>query len=302
MSPIRSSASPWLVRAMPAVFVLIWSTGFIVARYGMPLAPPMKFLALRYALSVLCFVVWIFAARVRWPANAGQFAHLAVTGVLMHAGYLGGVWAAVKAGMGSGLSALIVGLQPVLTAVLLALASHALSWRQWLGLILGFAGLVLVVWAKLGHSVEVNATTLSLAIGALVSMTAGTLYQKRFLTPCDVRSASAVQLAAAFVVTLPLALLESEAMQWQPALYGAMAWSVLGLSLGGSSLLFLLLQRGAATAVTSLLYLVPPCTALMAWLLFGEAITVLTLLGMALTAIGVACVVRPVRPAVASRL
>ena len=302
MSAGRSSASPWLVRAMPAVFVLIWSTGFIVARYGMPLAPPMKFLALRYALSVLCFLVWIVVARVRWPANAAQFGHLAITGVLMHAGYLGGVWAAVKAGMGSGLSALIVGLQPVLTAVLLALASHALSWRQWLGLILGFAGLVLVVWAKLGHSGEVNATTLSLAIGALISMTAGTLYQKRFLTPCDVRSASAVQLAAAFVVTLPLALLESEAMQWQPALYGAMAWSVLGLSLGGSSLLFLLLQRGAATAVTSLLYLVPPCTALMAWLLFGEAITAFTLLGTALTAIGVACVVRPVRPAAASRL
>src|SRR6187431_590655 len=106
-----------LVRAMPAVFVLIWSTGFIVARYGMPHAPPMKFLAMRYALSVLCFLLWAFALRAAWPRGRDQWAHLGVTGILMHAGYLGGVWAAVKLGMGAGLAALLVGLQPVLTAV-----------------------------------------------------------------------------------------------------------------------------------------------------------------------------------------
>ena len=130
----------------------------------------------------------------------------------------------------------------------------------------------------------------------MLSITAGTLYQKRFLEPCDVRTASLVQLSAAFVVTLPLALLEPEAMQWNGQLAGAMAWSVLALTLGGSSLLYLLIQRGAATAVTSLLYLVPPCTAVMAWILFGEAITVFTIAGIVLTAVGVSLVVRSPSP------
>ena len=281
-----------LVRAMPVVFVLIWSTGFIVARFGMPYAPPMKFLALRYALSVACFTVWAFAARAVWPAQRRQFAHLAVIGVLMHAGYLGGVWAAVKLGMGAGLAALLVGLQPVLTAIWISSRGGAVSRRQWLGLLLGFGGLALVVWQKLGVG-EITSANFALAVGALLSITAGTLYQKRYLAPCDVRTANLVQLCAAFAVTLPLALLESEAMQWNGQLIGAVAWSVLALTLGGSSLLYLLIQRGAATAVTSLLYLVPPCTALMAWLLFAEPIAATTIVGMALAALGVSLVVRP---------
>jgi drug/metabolite transporter (DMT)-like permease len=283
-----------LVAAMPAVFVLIWSTGFIVARFGMPFAPPMKFLAWRYFLSVSCFVAWAWAARARMPAGRNQFMHLAVTGMLIHAGYLGGVWSAVKLGMGAGLAALLVGLQPVLTAWWVSSRGGAVSARQWGGLALGFAGLALVVWDKLGIG-EIHATNFALALGALVSITAGTLYQKRYVGPCDVRTANLVQLAAAFVVTLPLALLETEAMQWNAHLAGAMAWSVLGLTLGGSSLLYLLIQRGAATAVTSLMYLVPPCTAVMAWLLFGEAISVYTVTGMALTAVGVSLVVRAPR-------
>jgi drug/metabolite transporter (DMT)-like permease len=280
-----------LVRAMPAVFVLIWSTGFIVARYGMPHAPPMKFLAVRYLLSVICFAVWAVLARAAMPADRTQFKHLAVTGVLMHAGYLGGVWAAVKLGMGAGLVALLVGLQPVLTAIWVSSSGGAVSRRQWAGLALGLAGLALVVWQKLGLG-EIHALNVVLAFVALLSITAGTLYQKRFLAPCDVRTASLVQLCAAFVVTAPLALLEPEAMNWNGQLAGSMAWSVLALTLGGSSLLYLLIQRGAATAVTSLLYLVPPTTALMAWLLFGEAITFFTIAGMALTAVGVSLVVR----------
>ncbi|HSI55657.1 MAG TPA: DMT family transporter [Ramlibacter sp.] len=284
-----------LVRAMPAVFVLIWSTGFIVARYGMPYAPPMKFLALRYFCSVACFAVWAMAARAAMPANRTQVKHLAVTGILMHAGYLGGVWAAVKLGMGAGLVALLVGLQPVLTAAWVSSRGGVVAPRQWAGLALGFGGLALVVWEKLGLG-EIHMINFVLALGALVSITAGTLYQKRFVAPCDVRTASLVQLCAAFVVTAPLALLEPEAMNWNPQLAGAMAWSVLALTLGGSSLLYLLIQRGAATAVTSLLYLVPPCTAVMAWLLFGEAITVFTIAGMALTAAGVSLVVRSPSP------
>ncbi len=252
-----------LLRAMPLVFVLIWSTGFIVARYGMPHAPPLSFLAWRYVFSILCFLPWILLARVAWPATRTQWLHLGVTGVLMHAGYLGGVWAAVKAGMGSGLVALVVGLQPVLTAVWLSASGSSVTRRQWLGLALGFAGLALVVARKFGAGGEATFINLALAV---------------------------------------LALLEHEAVRWTDAagglngeLLAAMAWSVLGLTLGGSSLLYLLIQRGAATSVTSLLYLVPPTTALMAWVLFSEPITLLTITGTVLTALGVSLVVRPAR-------
>lgn len=295
----RATDTRWL-QVMPWVFVLIWSTGFIVARYGMPYAPPMKFLAVRYALSILCFLPWIWWAGVRWPGDRRQTLHLAVTGVLMHAAYLGGVWAAVKAGMGSGLSALVVGIQPVLTAVWLSsVGGQAVSRRQWTGLLLGFAGLVLVVSRKFGSGGpgdQANWLNLSFALLALLAITAGTLYQKRFVKPCDVRTANTVQLAAALLVTLPLALLEAEPMQWNAELAGAMAWSVLGLTLGGSSLLYLLIQRGAAASVASLMYLVPPCTALIAWVLFGEPITVVTVAGIALTAFGVSLVVRVPKP------
>ncbi|MDQ0082049.1 drug/metabolite transporter (DMT)-like permease [Variovorax boronicumulans] len=281
----------WL-RAMPAVFVLIWSTGFIVARYGMPYAPPLKFLAVRFALSLVCFGMWVALARVEWPKQRAQWGHLAVTGILMQAGYLGGVWAAVHAGMGAGLVALLVGIQPVLTAVWMSFNGGRISGRQWAGLVLGFAGLVLVVSRKFGQGAEVNALTMTLVVMALLCITAGTLYQKRFVAPCDVRSASAVQMAAALLVTLPFAALESQGIEWNAYSGGAMAWSVLALSLGGSSLLYMLIQRGTATAVTSLLYLVPPCTAVMAWLLFSEPITLVTVLGIALTAVGVSLVVR----------
>ena len=280
------------IRAMPVVFVLIWSTGFIVARYGMPHAPPMKFLAVRYALSIACFLPWIMLARVQWPKNRAQWAHLAVTGIFMHAGYLGGVWAAVKAGMGSGLSALIVGLQPVLTAMWLSARGGKISSRQWAGLVLGFFGLLLVVSRKFGQGGEADWVNMSLAIGALFSITIGTLYQKTFVTPCDVRTANTVQLGAAFLVTVPLALFEVGVMDWNGELAGAMAWSVLALTLGGSSLLYLLIQRGAAASVASLMYLVPPVTAMIAWLLFSEPITALTFLGTLMTAGGVALVVR----------
>jgi len=285
-----------LRRAMPWLFVLIWSTGFIVARFGMPYAPPLTFLVIRYALSVLCFGVWIVLSGAAWPRSREQWAHLAVTGVLIHAGYLGGVWAAVKAGIGAGTIALLVGLQPVLTALWVSAhagdtSAHRVTGQQWLGLGFGLAGLALVVSGKLGAG-EVTAWNLSLALFALLSITVGTLYQKRFVAPCDVRSANAIQLAAALLVTLPFAALETDSIQWNLASGGAMAWSVLALSLGGSSLLYILIQRGTATAVTSLLYLVPPCTAVMAWLLFAEPITVVTLTGIATTAVGVSLVVR----------
>jgi drug/metabolite transporter (DMT)-like permease len=282
---------------MPAVFVLVWSTGFVVARYGMPHAPPMGFLALRYALSVLAFGVWITMARANWPSGHSQWAHLAVTGVLMHGGYLGGVWMAVKSGIGAGTVALIIGLQPVLTALWLSArgSAHAVAAQQWAGLLLGLCGVVLVVGNKLGVG-EVTPWNLSLGVFALLSITVGTLYQKRFIQPCDVRTANTVQLAAALVVTAPLAWLEAGVWQMHPELVGAMAWSVLVLTLGGSSLLYLLIQRGAATRVASLMYLVPPCTAVLAAMLFGETLTPSVLAGFVLTAVGVWLVVQR-RPA-----
>jgi drug/metabolite transporter (DMT)-like permease len=283
--------SAW-IRAMPVIFVLIWSTGFIVARYGMPYAPPMKFLALRFGLAVVCLGAWATLSRAAWPVRRSQWFHLAVTGVLMHAGYLGGVWSAVKLGMGAGLVALLVGLQPVLTAVWVSMQGGRVAARQWCGLALGFAGLGLVVWHKLGHG-EVQPMNFTLAVIALLSMTVGTLYQKRFLAPCAVPTASFVQNLAALAIVWPLALgLETEAIQFNAHFIGAMAWSVLALTLGASSLLYLMIQRGAATSVTSLVYLVPPSTAVLAWLLFGEPITVSTIVGTALTAFGVALVVR----------
>jgi drug/metabolite transporter (DMT)-like permease len=256
----------------------------------------------RYLFSIVCFGIWILLAKVKWPQTPREWFHLSVTGVLMHAGYLGGVWAAVKAGMGSGLSALIVGLQPVLTAIWLsshgAQSESHVSRRQWLGLLLGFLGLVLVVWRKLtqGSAMDhVTVVNLAFAVMALLAITLGTLYQKSFVKPCDVRTANTVQLLAAMIATTPLAWLETETMQWTPEMMGAMAWFVLGLTLGGSSLLYMLIQKGAAASVTSLMYLVPPCTALMAWFLFDEPITIVTLLGIALTAWGVSWVIRPAK-------
>lgn len=287
----------WLL-AMPWVFVLIWSTGFIVARYGMPYAPPLSFLAWRYALSVLCFLLWIMWAGVRWPQTRLQWWHLAVVGALMHGGYLGGVWLAVKAGMGAGLAALIVGVQPVLTAVWLSSTGGRVTARQWLGLVLGFIGLLLVVAHKFSHPAPgdmVSVVNVLFAVVALLSITAGTLYQKRFVQACDVRTANTVQLLAALVLTLPWALQETESIVWNGQLLGAMAWSVMVLTLGGSSLLYMLIHRGAAASVTSLMYLVPPCTAVLAWVLFNEPMTLVTLAGIALTALGVSLVVRAAR-------
>lgn len=288
---VSAQQRQWLA-VMPAVFVLIWSTGFVVARYGMPHAPPLTFLSWRYALSLLAFAPWIWWAGGSWPRGAMQWLHLAVSGVLMHAGYLGGVWAAVRLGMSAGTVALIVGLQPLLTAAWVNWqGEHRVTRLQGLGLVLGLVGLALVVGHKLRNGI-VTPLNLSLALLALASITIGTLYQKRFVKAGDVRCANVVQIAAAWLVSAPLALLEPGTMQWHPELIGALAWSVLVLTLGGSSLLMLLIQGGAATRVTSLLYLVPPCTAVLAWLLFGETLSPVALLGMVLCVLGVAAVLR----------
>lgn len=278
---------------MPPVFVFIWSTGFISARLGMPYAPAMSFLTIRCALSVLCLLIWMAFStgfkNVQWPSSRSQWLHILVTGALVQAGYLSGVWLAIKAGMGAGLTALIVGLQPILTALWVGLISkqERVSYWQWMGLALGFLGLTLVVSGKLMAGLEVTPYTLGWTLFSLISITVGTLYQKRFVAPLDVRVGNGIGLAGAAVVCLPFALLDAAPMVWHPQLMLAMGWAVLGLSLGGSSLFYLLVQRGAATSVTSLLYLVPPTTAAIAWFLFDEHISLVTVAGTLLCALGV---------------
>ena len=278
---------------MPAVFVFIWSTGFISARLGMPYAPAMSFLAIRCALSVVCFLIWLGLTtgfkNITWPSSRKQWMHLMVTGALVQAGYLSGVWLAIKAGMGAGLTALIVGLQPILTALWVGLISkqERVNVWQWSGLALGFAGLALVVSGKLTAGLEVTPYTLGWTLFSLVSITAGTLYQKHFVDPIDVRVGNGIGLASAAIVCLPFALLDTAPTLWHPHLMLAMGWAVLGLSLGGSSLFYMLVQRGAATSVTSLLYLVPPTTAAIAWLMFDEHISLVTVAGTFLCALGV---------------
>jgi drug/metabolite transporter (DMT)-like permease len=285
------------IAAIPAVFVFIWSTGFISARLGMPYSPAMSFLAIRCALSVLCFLIWIGVSTgfhaIQWPSSRRQWLHLWVTGALVQAGYLSGVWLAIKAGMGAGLTALIVGLQPILTALWVGLISkqERVHLRQWIGLALGFSGLMLVVSGKLSVGVEVTPYTLGWTVFSLIAITAGTLYQKQFVAPIDVRVGNGIGLAGAAVVCLPFALLDTDPMIWHPQLMFALGWAVLGLSLGGSSLFYWLVQRGAATSVTSLLYLVPPTTAAIAWLLFDEHISWITVAGTLLCALGVWLVV-----------
>ena len=277
---------------MPFIFVFIWSTGFVSAKLAMPYASPFSFLSARYAASLVCFGIWIAWARPAWPQTKSQWMHLAIAGVLMHAGYLGGVWAAVKLGMSAGLSALIVSLQPIVTALWLSSRGALISKQQWLGLLLGLVGLGFVLSEKLG-TLEVSLIPMLWIVLALVSITVGTLYQKAWVQPCDVRTAVFVQLLAALVVSLPIAFVESFTIPWHRDTMIALAWSVFGLTMGASSLMYIMIQRGAVSRVTALLYLVPPTTAVIAWLMFGERITALMTIGMLIAAYAVYLVLEP---------
>ncbi|SOZ50276.1 conserved hypothetical protein; putative TRANSMEMBRANE PROTEIN [Cupriavidus taiwanensis] len=287
------------VASMPWLFVLIWSTGFIVAKYGMPYAEPMTFLFLRFAGVLVLMVPFVLLARVPLPRLAASTAtdwravgHIAVAGLLLQAGYLGGVWAAIKLGMPAGVSALIVGMQPILTALIATRMGERIGARQWLGLLLGIAGVALVVANKLGTS-GLTPASLALAGGALFSITVGTVYQRHFCPVFDLRMGSVIQFAAAALACVPfMFLFETREVQWTAAMLGALAWSVVALSIGAISLLFLLIRQGAATKVSSLMYLTPPTTAVMAWLLFGERFPPLAAAGMVLAALGVALVIR----------
>ena len=273
-------------RLIPVIFVLLWSSGFVIARYGMPHAEPMTFQLLRFLGVLVIMVPIVLLIRPVWPSRKQVF-HIGVAGLLLQAGYLGGVWAAVRHGMSAGLAALIVGLQPIITAWLASLVAEKITSRQWIGLILGIAGVALVVTAKLSLT-NLTWFSLGLAFFALISITTGTIYQKKYCPSFDLRAGSVIQFGVSAIACLPFVfLIETRDIDWQPALIGALLWAIFALSIGAISLLFVLIREGAATQVTSLLYLTPPTTALMAWSLFGEPITLTTIAGTLLTVWGV---------------
>lgn len=272
----------------PGLFVMLWSTGFIGAKLGLPYAEPATFLVIRFlgVLALLLPLCWVM--RAPWPATLAEFLHMAVAGALIQGGYLGGVFLSLSKGMPAGVSSLITALQPILAAVLSArLLGERTNARQWLGLVLGIAGVALVVrekWVLDG----VGPLATALSVLALVSISFGAIWQKRYCARVDLRTGAAIQFAAGLLVLAPYSLFfETRAVTWSPELLLAMVWLVFALSLGAVLLLFWLIRHGAATKVASLMYLVPPCTALVAWPLFGETYTAFSAAGMALAMLGV---------------
>ena len=284
----------WL-SPIPLFFVFLWSSGFVVDKFGLPYAPPLTFLIVRCFGVLIVLLPIVLVWRAPWPY--GQIRHVALAGLLLQAGYLGGVWSAINLGMPAGLTALIVGMQPILTAAAAPLIGERVRPLQWLGLLLGLGGVALVVVAKLGLA-GVTPAGLSLCLLALASITAGTMYQRRFCPRFDLRTGTAIQFGATVLVLAPFAIwLEGldpafSRITWSPDFIVALLWSVFALSIGAIFLLFKLIGRSQATEVTSLMYLTPPTTAIMAWLLFGEAFNLLGLAGMALAVTGVAFVVK----------
>lgn len=273
--------------AFPLVFVLLWSTGFIGARLGLPHTEPLTFLLIRYIAVLACMALVATLTRAPWPPTASAWFHIGVAGLLLHGVYLGGVFIAISKGLPAGVTSLVVGVQPLLTAVGAGwLLNETVLKRQWLGLFLGLLGVSLVVFGKIGTGFGMEA--LWPAIAALIGITAGTLYQKRFCPPFDWRTGAIAQFLPTALATLVGAwLTETFRVEWTGEFVFALGWLVLVLSIGAISLLNWLIRHSDAVNVASLFYLVPPCTALVAWLLFGEAFTGLALVGMAMAVWGV---------------
>jgi drug/metabolite transporter (DMT)-like permease len=277
-----AAAGPWLA-VTPGLFVLLWSTGFIGAKFGMPYAPPFTFLLLRFIVVTSTLAAAAVILRAPWPTRRSEYARLAVVGLCIHGGYLGGVFLAISLGVPAGIAALMVSLQPLATAFISGpYLGERMNRRQWLGLVLGFAGVALVVADKLGWREGDLFGVLASAV-ALAGITGGTLYQKRHAT----------SIAAAGVAMLPLALLvEQRPVEWTGSFVFALLWLSFVLSLGAMTLFHLMIRRGAAARVASLFYLTPAVTAVFAWLLFGETLSVPAILGLVVATIGVGLVSR----------
>ncbi|MDS4014611.1 MAG: DMT family transporter [Candidatus Accumulibacter sp.] len=274
-------------RLLPFLFVFLWSTGFVGAKFGLPYAEPLTFLLVRYLLILTLMTPFALATRAPWPSDVRQSVHIGVSGLLVHALYLGGVFMAIKRGLPAGVTALVVGMQPLLTACGAGLVlGERVTLRQWAGLLLGFVGVALVVSDKLGDVPLLG--MLLPAFAALCGITLGTLYQKRFCPHFDLRTGSVIQFLPTAVVTALFAWqTESMRIEWTAPFVFALLWLVLVLSFGAISLLNLLIRSGSAVNVASLFYLTPPSTALIAWFVFGETLGGPALAGMALAVGGV---------------
>ena len=272
---------------------MLWSTGFIGAKLGVPYAEPFTFLLLRFVFVIALMLPLALVLRARWPQSPRETAHIAVAGGLIQGGYLGGCFAAVAHGMPAGVIALMVGLQPVLTAFAAApLLGESVSALQWAGLVLGFGGVALVVWQKIFLQ-GLDAISIAWSLVALIGITAGTLYQKRYCASFDLRAGSVIQFGAGLLILAPLALAaETMQVKWTGEFIFALAWLVLVLSIGATSILFTLIEHGEATRVSSLFYLTPLTTAAMAYFIFGEKLNLAALTGMVIGVIGVALVIR----------
>ena len=275
--------------AAPLTFAVIWSTGNIFTKYGMPYVEPLTFLALRFAFGALFLVAVAAAFRAPWPGSAAEAGHIVVAGVLVHCGYLWSVFVAVDEGVAIGTLALIVGLQPLLTAMIVGRAlGETVSPRQWLGLALGFAGVVMVVWRKIDIA---EGTLFGMALGAasVLALTAGTVYQKRFCADMDLRSGTALQQGVNAALTLGLVLLfETRVIAWTGEFVFSLFWLVFVLTIGAYNLLFYLLRLGEASRVASMFYLTPAITAVMGWLIFDEVLGPVSVIGMAVAVTGFA--------------
>ncbi|HEY5718382.1 MAG TPA: DMT family transporter [Motiliproteus sp.] len=281
------------IRVMPVLFVWLWSTGFIGAKYGLPYAEPFTLLALRMMITLLLLLGLALLLRVHWPSRE-LCGHTALVGLMIHGLYLGGVFYAIEGGMPAGLASLIVGLQPLLTSLAAVLfLGERVRWQQWLGLAMGLCGVLLVLWEKIGGAADgFPMWTVTWALVALVAISLGTVYQKRYCVGVELIPATFIQYCAALLLFgSGSLLLETQTIEWQPVFFLAMAWLVLGLSVGAILLLLALIRRGAAAQVASLFYLVPPVTALQAYLLFDERFGVIAILGGVMTVAGVALVV-----------
>lgn len=284
-----------LVPLVPFVFVLLWSTGFIGAKYGLPYIEPFFMLLVRMLMTLVLFLGLILLFKARWPSTR-QGLHQMVSGTLVHAAYLGGVFAAIKWGMPAGVAAIIVGLQPLLTALIGRLwLQQPLSRRQGAGLLLGLVGVVLVLGGGQQFSpIDVSPAALAAALIALFGISVGTLYQKRFGAGVDLLTGSFYQyLATAAWMALLTFSSETQQVVWHVDLVLALLWLVLGISVLAILLLMYMIREGEAARVASYFYLVPPVTVLEAWLLFDERLTISALLGIVITVVGVYLVLRP---------
>lgn len=277
----------------PLLFVFLWSTGFIGAKFGLPYASPLSFLLLRYILVIALMLGLALAFRAPWPAEPRQWLHIGASGILVHALYLGGVFTAIGHGLPAGIASLIVGLQPILTALGagLWLGERVTRW-QWLGLLLGLVGVALVlsgklVWTGSAEALPLWPMLLPILI-ALAGITLGTLYQKRFCPHFDLRSGAVIQFVPAALLTLPaFGLWEDFRVEWSGEFVFALLWLVIVLSIGAIGLLNLLIRSGSAVNVASLFFLTPPTTALIAWAIFGETLSGTALFGMGVAVAGV---------------